>query len=150
MPDKSALFARLDQTRAETESVLHGLDPEKIIYPEGEWTVKDIIGHLATWEQAALTALQAHADGGEALLPPDLREEDYNALNVARRKHFPLEKIMQEWTDTREWFKQAIEELRDSQFEKPLHYWWEDSGSVAQLVEELIEHELEHRQDILS
>lgn len=146
MPDN--LIQQLDTTRTETETVLQSLDPSTVIYTD--WTIKDIIGHLTAWEQATITSLQAHAEGGESCLPPNLSENDYNHLNVARRKHFSLEKILQEWADTREWLKQALEELPAPQLEKPMLYPWGERGSVANLIQEMIDHEIEHRNDILN
>ncbi|MBZ0310779.1 MAG: DinB family protein [Anaerolineae bacterium] len=149
MSDKSQLFAHLDQTRAETESVFASIDSNTLIYADGEWTLKDIIGHLSAWEQAAVTCLQAHAEGGEARLPVQMSDDEYNHLNVARRKNFSIEKILLEWQETREWLKQVIEEMPDDQFMSEMTYPEGERGSATQLVEEMIEHELEHRQDII-
>lgn len=149
MPDKHQLFARLDATRAETESILASVDPQTVIYPEEAWTVKDIIGHLSAWEQAAVTSLQAYAEGDEAQLPEQMNEDDYNHLNVARRKNFPVEKILLEWKETREWLKQVLEEMPSERLTGEMTFPWGERGSVAELVDAMIDHELEHRQDIM-
>lgn len=149
MPDKLQLFARLDATRAETESILASVDPERVIYIDGEWTVKDLIGHLSAWEQAAVTSLQAYAEGEEAKLPDQMSEDDYNHLNVARRKNFPVEKILLEWKETRDWLKQVLEEMPPDRLPGKMTYPWGEQGSVTGLVDAMIDHELEHRQDIM-
>lgn len=147
MPDKTQLFVRLDQTRAETNTLLTQCDPDAVIY--AGWTIKDIIGHLSAWEQAGVTSLQAHAEGSDAHLPTHLSEDDYNQLNVARRKNFPFEKIHLEWTETRDWLRQVLEEMPDEQFESEMTYPWGVRGSVTGLIDEIIQHEIEHRSDII-
>jgi hypothetical protein len=48
----------------------------------GEWSPKDLLGHLESWEQHALGAIEAWARGAAAPIDAELRASGVNALNA--------------------------------------------------------------------
>ncbi len=70
--NKAAIVARLDQERELLEQTIAALNPGVMLEPGvvGEWSVKDVLAHLADWEEHMLLWLDA-ARGGERVRGPD-------------------------------------------------------------------------------
>jgi hypothetical protein len=53
---KEAIIERLHTERRRLEQKLAGLSPEEMTQPGvvGDWSVKDVLAHLADWEQMCL------------------------------------------------------------------------------------------------
>lgn len=49
----------------------------------GEWSLVDLVGHLESWEEHALRALEAWARGEQAPIDRDLRTVGLNGVNLA-------------------------------------------------------------------
>jgi hypothetical protein len=66
-------------------------------------TGKDVLGHIASWEETCLKPLRHYADGG----PFEVQViEDYPAWNdeqAARKRDIPLEAILDELATHRAW-----------------------------------------------
>ncbi len=50
LEDKRRLIELLAQTHSITREVLVGVDLDKRVYPDSGWRIRDIIGHIATWD----------------------------------------------------------------------------------------------------
>src|SRR4051812_3666433 len=99
MPDsKQAVLDDLEAARAETVAVLRRLQPAQLDRPTDnpEWSVKDLIAHLASIE-ARLRAMWQHAlDGREGVAPgPSL--DQYNAACVLTRRGWSLAALTSEF-----------------------------------------------------
>src|SRR5256885_10248189 len=71
----------------------------------GDWSPKDLIGHLESWEQHALDALEAWARGEPAPSDVALRSAGLNALNraeVTRKSRGSAPKSLRSASDTHE------------------------------------------------
>ena len=68
-----ALVARLTTAEIERPATIGG----------GDWSARDLVGHLTAWEEHALAALDAWRAGGGAPIQRALREQGLNAVNAA-------------------------------------------------------------------
>src|SRR6266550_1563580 len=69
----------------------------------GDWSPKDLIGHLESWEQHALDALEAWARGDPAPSDVALRSAGLNALNraeVERKSRWSAARSFRSASDT--------------------------------------------------
>jgi hypothetical protein len=111
---------------------------------EGVWTIKDILGHIASWEELCQEPLQRYADGDpfEAEVT-----KDYLSLNpilATRKRNTPLAVILDELDAIRQELVAATSKLSAEQWVQRVLFPWGDEGPVAEMLDELYEHELEH------
>jgi uncharacterized damage-inducible protein DinB len=153
MPDLPALFARMDAERQRSHELFAGIEPAAMVYAESGWTFKDVLNHIVAWEEEAVAALRAHADG-TPYAPPLLDHSEpelarYNdAVFVARRDR-PLELVLAEWAAAREQLKDVVAALTAEQWETLMVFPWSDRQPPRQLVGGMLWHEDYHRGDVL-
>jgi hypothetical protein len=78
--DKAALGRLISETRAQLEATLAGMNEQQLTAPilEGGWSAKDMMDHLAFWEQSMLDRIQ-RAAGGERIHRPQATDEQRSA-----------------------------------------------------------------------
>ena len=146
--DKQQLIDLLTDTHSASRMVIEGIDLETRIYSESGWRIRDILGHIAGWDRQAAKSLRAFRDGEEYAIS-DLEENAYNEAMVQEQQNWTTEQVITELNEAREDFKLAVEEIELDKFPGDLLYpWGDERGSVAQLVEYMAEHDVEHRDEI--
>ncbi len=111
MSDKSDAIAGLEAARKETLDSINGIPEEKMaIAAFGSWSVKDVLCHLASWEQFAVPDLQRLSRGHIPQLATLRLEEidDWNAGLMRSRNLFSLPQAMFELEESR---RQLIDAL---------------------------------------
>ncbi len=111
MSDKSDAIAVLETVRAETLDAINGIPEEKMtVAAFGTWSVKDVLCHLASWEQFAVPDLQRISRGHIPQLATLRLEEidDWNAGLMRSRSLFPLPQAMFELEESRRQFIDAL------------------------------------------
>ncbi|MGD9092582.1 MAG: hypothetical protein PVF74_07020, partial [Anaerolineales bacterium] len=63
--DKKHLIKLLTDSHSATRAAIEGVNPELPVYQESGWRIRDIIGHLATWDQQVTKSLRAFQAGME-------------------------------------------------------------------------------------
>ena len=116
------------------------------LYPT--WTIKELLSHIAGWDDACIASLQAFTQGTVPSTPAARGIDLYNASTVAERAALPLDKVIQEWEQTRQTFIQAIRDLPTEKLDEPFVFAWGRTGNLSQLVRIFVEHEEEHAQEI--
>jgi hypothetical protein len=77
-------IALLRRQRREVTAILDRLSPRALSRPglgSGSWAPTDLIGHLESWEEHALGALDAWSRGQVAPIDRDIRAYGLNAVN---------------------------------------------------------------------
>ncbi len=111
MSDKSDAIAGLEAARKETLDSINGIPEEKMaIAAFGSWSVKDVLCHLASWEQFAVPDLQRLSRGHIPQLATLRLEEidDWNAGLMRSRNLFSLPQAMFELEESRRQFIDAL------------------------------------------
>jgi hypothetical protein len=144
---KTALIHRLDEARAGLESVLPRVDPAKQIYPN--WTLKQMLDHIAGWDDAVIASLNSHVGGRRADTPADRGINIYNAQTVSTRESISFDQSLHEFQASRQILKKAIQAMPEEKLTEPLVTPWGDRGTVSEIVEIFAGHEDEHTADIL-
>jgi hypothetical protein len=96
--DKRELIAMIEAGREQLNATLARVPAERMTEPgvSGDWSVKDILAHLAVWSSRAITALFQAEHGGKLQVPqynaPDWA--DVNAQDYATQKDRPLERVL--------------------------------------------------------
>ena len=55
--DKQYLLERLTETHAALKNLLDGADLELEVYADTGWRIRDLLGHIATWDWEMVTTL---------------------------------------------------------------------------------------------
>jgi hypothetical protein len=145
--NKKQLVGELEQARNELHASYQGLPAEAMTRPgvAGDWSVKDVLSHVTSWEEFALPDLARLARGDVATLASvDLYSasfDDANMIFMALRRHLPLDQVLRELDMTHADFTAAVHRLPDS----PLA-----DGQFGQLLVRITaEHDKEHAGHIL-
>jgi hypothetical protein len=147
--DRERLIDLLSATHSKTYATLKGIDLEMQVYEDGGWRIRDILGHIATWDRQVSLSLRAFSGGTEYAIP-EFDEDAFNNEDVRRQNSLTSQQIFEEWESAREVFKDAVREIPQDHFPGDLLYpWGDERGTVVKIVEEMCDHDEEHYSEIV-
>lgn len=144
--DKDQLLKALEQARNELRASYQGLSEGNMtrLGAVGEWSVKDVLSHVASWEEVALPDLARLARGDMAILASmDLYSANYddaNSMIMSMRRNLPLDQVLRELDLLRADFMTAVSRLPESALAEG------QFGRI--LVQITAEHDKEHAENI--
>jgi hypothetical protein len=147
---KEETLARLAESRWALHQAIEGLSEEEMtqVQVEGVWTVKDVLGHIASWEETCLEPLRRYADGG----PFEVKViEDYltwNDKQAIRKRDIPLDVILDELATIRQGLVEAASRLSAGQWKQRVPFSWGGEGTIAEVLDVFYRHELGHVRSI--
>lgn len=147
---KEQALAGLAKSRQALHQAIEGLSPEEMtqVQVEGVWTIKDVVGHITSWEEVILQPLRRFAGGG----PFGTNViEDYLAWNdeqAALKKDIPLDAVLDEATAIREELVATANRLSAEQWEQEVTFPWGGTGTLSEVLGGLAWHEKEHVETI--
>jgi hypothetical protein len=115
MPTRAEALEILRNSRVRTEALIAGVDEAQMktlaALGGGNWSVKDLIGHLAGWEELALV----HITGQRPRhLPRAFTSADeFNAAEIERKRDWSLAKVRKDAERVRTALLAAIESMDD-------------------------------------
>ncbi len=147
--DKKHLLDLLADAHSNLHATVDGIDPELRVHTDTGWRIREIIGHLATWDREVAKSIRAFRAGTEYSIP-NLDEGVFNQQAALVQQELTVQQVFAEWEEAREDFKAAVQEMPSDQFPSDLLYpWGDERGSIAHLVELMVEHDAEHRDEIV-
>jgi hypothetical protein len=152
--NKNELISQIKNERQQLDETLSNVTSDAMTVPgvSGDWSVKDILAHLAVWYSRAVTAL-FQAERGTRLQRPQSSMPDWsdvNARDYESQKDRPLDRILADYHGSHAQLIKRLEAWKDEAvlFDKRrfpelegyslADYVWSDSG----------EHDAEHRAQI--
>ena len=149
--DKNSLLERLTETHSAFRAMLKGIDLRMRVYTDADWRIRDILGHIATWDREVTKSLRAFLAGTEYVIPEfDGDVTKFNQQAFLEQRQLSTQQIYVEWEQARGDFKHALLEIPLDQFPGDLLYpWGNERGSIAKLIEFMIDHDHEHREEIM-
>lgn len=115
-------LATLRDGDAQIQELLAGLTRDQLSAPAtiggGDWAAKDLVGHLAFWEELALSAIAAWRAGTPFDAVNDV--DELNAGNQARKLDWPLDRVLEESRGTHELLLREIAGLSDDDWASPV------------------------------
>jgi uncharacterized damage-inducible protein DinB len=144
--NRERTLARLSETRQALHRAIQGLGIEDMtqVQVEGMWTIKDVLGHITSWEETCLEPFRRYAGGGPFQVDVI---EDYLAWNdqqAARKRDIPLDVILDELAAVRQSLVDAARQLSPERWEQRVPFSWGGEGTIADVLDVFIQHELEH------
>jgi hypothetical protein len=137
---------RLTQAREEVQALLPDIDIHMEIYPG--WTIKEMLAHLAGWDDATILALKAYIAGEPPPTPADRGLDAYNAQTIAERSGLNYDQIVREWEWVRGQLIPILYQIEEEKLGTIIVSPWGDSMTIAHLLNIMIEHEEEHAEVI--
>jgi len=118
--DREQLLGELEKARSELRASYEGLPDEQMtrLGAVGEWSVKDVLSHVASWDEVLLPDLARLARGETpALASIDLESASFdsaNAVIMSQRRNLPLDQVLRELDTDRADVIEAVGRLPDS------------------------------------
>lgn len=147
---------KLRGARKELLESLHGVPEEDKVRPNAveKWSIKDLLAHIASWDEEVLRVIQAFAMQAEPRYSYVISERnDFSAWNseqVEQRKERTPEQIEAEFRNSRRDLIQVVEGLTDQVLMRPKMTPWGKVRSGFDLLNEMVEHDAEHTKDVRS
>lgn len=126
LPTRRQAIRSLERQRARTLDLVERLPRTALTRTGlggGEWSPKDLLGHLASWEEYALDALAAWERGERAPIDElqfSLSTSRINRQNVERKAAWSVAKTRRSSERTFAELLEAIEELSDARWRAPV------------------------------
>ncbi len=117
--DRQALLAVVEDSWRQLDAAIADLDQAMMVEPGvvETWSIKDLLGHVAAWEQMALRHVD-HYRRGEALGgQAEFTVDGYNASESARRRDWPLARTRDEVAETRQRLRTMLESMTDDEWQ---------------------------------
>jgi uncharacterized protein (TIGR03083 family) len=151
---KAGLIAELRASRAELESVVSQIPPERMTEPGacGSWSVKDVLAHLAVGNDWLALQLERRARG-EGPSPEELQRDQELGLadNETRNTYYAQQYRDLDLAYVRDWDRRANERwlaalaaLPESLLQEP--DWWTGGRALGSVFD--LDHDREHARDI--
>ena len=149
---KKNIIKRLVETHQALEKTIEGLNLELVIHADTGWMIRDILGHVATWDRVLIHTIQTFLEGSEYIIPGMAGDEtDYNQEKFLEQRKLPTSQILQEWNQASKDFIEAVQQIPTDKFNDELAYpWGDERGSLAVMIEYMVDHDGEHQEEILA
>ena len=142
---KENLLARLFAGREAFEAALARVPEEQMqtIILHDDWSVQDLLGHIAFWQELAASDLGALRAGQTPNLVTDMDALNARILNDFR--HLSLDEVREREQVAYQHVLDMIESATDDELFKPDHFAWTNGNPfLAWIVGNTWEHYAEH------
>ena len=152
--EKDELIEALEDSREELMDLLDGLSDETLLTAGvvGEWSIKDILAHLAFWEGQMVTLLFQAQRGMEKPSTVHFGKESVDAINARwyeQAQTRELAMVLNDFIGVRKQTIRRVKELSSSDLNDPKRYPWMNGVPLVELIlSDTLEHEEEHADQI--
>jgi uncharacterized protein (TIGR03083 family) len=147
---KTVLLAALDAAREElmTAAALVPVDERTSRAVCGEWTLKDVLGHVADWEWYGVAGLRQMVAGQ----PPEPEAigdlEIWNATHADARRDQSWGVVWGDLHAARQSLLQILRRMSQSEMARSFPFPWGSEGAAYQWAGIFVEHDREHAKDL--
>jgi hypothetical protein len=153
--DPEILHTRIHDEWEALAAVIATMDEPHIIRrDEGEWSVKDILAHIAAWEKFLIANQFLGIPAVEALCVEDAAidradENEVNAILFERNRDRPLVEVQSDWYETHRWLMSELAKITLVQLATPTLCFGPAPRPLVQwIVFNTYEHYEDHRRAI--
>lgn len=145
---RGVLLAELQAARQHLLASLEGLVPNSPAPVCGEWTVKDVLGHVADWEWVGVEGLRLMARGGSPLVEVVRDLDAWNREHVAARRNQPWEGVLEDLHAARQALLDALQAIEPSLLGQRFPFPWGGEGTPADWLAVYPGHDREHAAEV--
>ena len=147
--NKAILVASLEAARAELlSSAALVPDEGRDLWPVcGEWTPKDVLGHVADWERFAAEGLRMMAAGEEPQVEPIKDIDAWNRDHAEARREQPWDEVWDDLSRTRRTLMEVLRGMDEEQLAPRFPFPWGVEGTPYDWLGVFVGHDREHARD---
>ena len=124
MTTRADALRSLDHSWSELQLVIDSMSEPEMVEPGvvEEWSIKDLLGHMAFWADRAVNTLTEVKAGRSAEVPgPETEAEldEWNARESAAREGKNLAQLREEWERAHQAARAAIEAFPEDKLDEP-------------------------------
>ncbi len=143
------MIRRIERSRAATLALIRRLPTEEILRPrtQGDWSIKDVLAHIAAWEEEGTERLKLIARGQahRMVFYETMADADqFNARAVTAARAASLASVLRRLARARQRLVTALRRLPPRSLNDPSH----ELPAVTWLREFAWTHERAHRREI--
>ena len=150
---KQELISRLEDERARLEDVVRSLTPDQMAAAGavGDWSVKDVLAHLAMWTSRCVTVVFQAEQGQQ---PEDVGAmlDDFEVLNAEDyqlQKDRSLEQVLADFRGTHRQLLRRLSAWSEADLANKKRFAYLRGQSLGEFISsEVADHDAEHRQQI--
>ena len=147
---KGSLITELNQEHRSILELVQGFGKNDFDQAgaSGEWTAKDLFGHIAFWNCEAARAITLAARNERPAPWIDGNVEEINRREMQARQAQTLYKVMDEFRTSQQAVVSALERSTDAQLERQVDFKSDDGqmANAAWVAEALLGHNRGHRE----
>lgn len=125
-----------DNEMTTPNTVRHGL------YADQEWSFKDLLAHLITYEALSIEAIELWQQGASHWITNAMRSPQEGIKvhygGVADRRAMSLQEVLNEWEETQAGLVDAISTLKDDDWVQSAPYTDSESTDLGGMLEEIL------------
>lgn len=155
MPTMTEVISTLNQERTTLVDAIQDL-PDSVLNQKGlvgEWSIKNVLAHLNSWERVVVQALPERLATGvtpKILSESSADEDGWNAQQISSSEHLTPREQLAQFQQTRQQLLQLIRDIGEDGLQRQ-HPWPSWQGTVAEYILAAIEeHEREHSDAVLT
>ena len=139
--NKIELLAKMQRGHAAFEALLAPLSAAQLTEPDvsGDWSIKDILVHLATWQERAAQSLEAARRGEQPQLTPTIKNDEemnrFNDTTFAANHSRPLAEVQQDFRTSYQRLLAATEMLSETDLFEQGRFSWMKGNVLWAVVE---------------
>ena len=139
--NKTELLETMQSSYAAFEALLAPLSEAQLTVPDvhGEWSIKDVLVHLATWQGRAAEILEAAQRNEQPQLNPPIKTDEemdhFNDAVFAAKRSYPLLDARQDFRASYQRLQAVVEVLSEDALFDPQHFAWTKEQPLWRTVE---------------
>jgi uncharacterized protein (TIGR03083 family) len=137
---KDALLAEVRSERDALEESLAALTPQQMVVPGAiaDWSVKDVLAHLAEWEQLLLVWYQAGLRGEIPPIPAPgyswAQMDDLNQEIYEKYRDLSLDEVQAYFRASHRQVLEAVQTMTEDELFTPGKFAWTKQNALAAYV----------------
>jgi hypothetical protein len=149
LESKQEMLIKLDAAWNDIRGLVDSIPEDETEHPGvvGEWSAKDLLGHMAFWAEKAAGDLVLLREGrAQAIQTPSGEEgiDDWNEREYRRRRDAPLEAVRREWMASFQQARRALLETPEELLTQEVKGW----PQAVRYREDTYNHYREHAEHI--
>jgi uncharacterized damage-inducible protein DinB len=115
---------------------------------ESDWTVKDLIGHIAYAEGSMIPLAQGGAAGEAHKQPPDFDIDRWNDSRIRRAREQSVPQLLERLATSREQLLALLDTLGDADLDRPVYHPTQKDTTVEGIFRIIAGHERLHAEEM--
>ncbi len=147
---------QLRAARKTLQDQLQGLTEAELEKPKaiGPWSIKDLLAHMAAWDEETLRIIQAFSFQAEPQYSYTISDRNdfavWNQEQIEQRRSLTLAQVLSEFEAARRDLIQAVEGVTDQVLARGKMTPWNKPKTGIELLQDEAEHDLEHARELMS